>query len=119
MHTIPYNLMGLQVSGDLGGVTIYTDRFGKKVAFPKEPPKTEPSPEQAALRNRFRESQEDYMAMSDQVKLDYENLARRTNIPMTGQNLWISVAMKNNISGLETLERQSGISVPHPPIHLF
>lgn len=118
-NTIPFNLMGLQVSGDLGGITIYTDRFGKKVAFPKEPPKTIASKEQASLRKRFADAQKDYMILTVQQKKDYEDLARKTNIPMTGQNLWISVSMKGNISGLETLEDQSGISVVHPTLHQF
>ena len=119
MSSIPYNLLGLQVSGDLGPMTIYTNRHGKKVFFPKSPPKKPPSVAQIALRARFKSSQADYMALTDAEKLDYENLTKKTCIPMTGQNLWIHVSMTGDQSALDNLERQSDISVVTPIPHLF
>lgn len=112
--TIPWNLIGLQISGDIGDLTIYTDRFGKKVAFEKSPPKEPPSSEQIVLRSRFKQAQADYMAQSDQVKLAYEEATKRGSLTMTGQNLWISVAMRHTFDSLETLEVETGIELLKP-----
>ncbi len=114
--TVPVNILGIQVSGDLGGLTIYTDRFGKKVPFPKSPPKEPPSPQQSHQRAKFAAAQKEWSTQTDQVKKDYEDLCRITNVPMTGQNLWIHTALRNDFTALETLQRQSGISVPSPTI---
>jgi len=112
--TIPWNLIGLQVSGDIGHLTIYTDRFGKKVAFNKSPPKEPPSPEQVNQRNRFKTAQKNYMDQSNETKLAYENATKKTSIAFTGQNLWISVSFSQDFESLRTLEKQSGEILTNP-----
>lgn len=117
-YSIPWNLIGINVSGDIGDLTIYTDRFGKKVPFPKSPPKEPPSPEQTQVRNRFRSAQQTYMALSDSEKLAYEELTKKLSLMMTGQNLWISISMKGDVESLQTMMRQSGVTVPIPPLNM-
>lgn len=112
--SIPWDLIGLQVSGDVGGFSIYTDRFGKKVVYPKAPPEKPPSAEQTHLRSRFATAQADWMSQTAEVKADLEEMCRKANVPMTGQNLWISVALKNDASAMLTLQRQTGIVTPIP-----
>lgn len=112
--TTPVHMLGLQVSGDLGELTIYTDRFGKKVAFPKSPPKDPPSEKQTAMRLRFRDAQKQWANLEDQVKKDFEDICRQANVPMTGQNLSMHTALMNDDSALVTLMRQTGITVPIP-----
>jgi hypothetical protein len=56
------------------------------------------------------------MALSPQIKLDWENLVRSTSLCMTGQNLFIHISMKGAYTLLDTLIAQSGISVPAPPV---
>ena len=109
------NILGFQVSGDLGPLTIYTDRIGRKIAFPKSPPKKPPSPAQAVQRERFRLSQVAYMALSQDQKDNYELLVIRASFCLTGQNLFISVALTHSFQFLDTIERQFNISVEHPP----
>lgn len=112
--TVPVNILGLQVSGDIGGLTIYTDRFGKKIAFPKSPPKDPPSEKQLHQRIRFRDAQQSWTGLPNQVKIDYEELCRKANVPMTGQNIWIHTALTNDETAIKTLIQQTGISVPIP-----
>lgn len=112
--TFPIHLLGLTVSGDVGPFTVYTDRFGKKVFFPKAPPKSPASDLQLLVRSRFMLAQTEYMSLSDADKLAYENLVRATNLCMTGQNLFIHVAMMHTFTFLDTLQRQAGIAVPAP-----
>lgn len=109
------NVLGLVVSGDLGDLTIYTDRFGKKIVFPKSPPKDPPSAAQTVQRERFRSAQQAYMALTSQEKIAYEDLALAASLCATGQNLFIHVSLKHSFEFLATLQRQWGIPVPNPP----
>lgn len=113
-YTVPINILGLQVSGDLGDLTIYTDRFGKKVAFPKTPPDKPPTSQQNHQRARFFLAQEEWFTQTEQVKKDLEDMCRLGNVPMTGQNLWISVALRGDFAAYKTLQNQTGITVPNP-----
>lgn len=114
---IPANVIGLIVSGDVDGLTIYTDRYGRKVAYPKSPPKEPPTDFQIYYRGRFKTAQANYMALTVPQKAAYENLTKASNLCMTGQNLWIHVALKHTFGLLNTLQEQTGISViPPDPI---
>lgn len=111
---IPASVIGLIVSGDVDGITIYTDRHSRKIAYPKAPPKEPPTPEQVAIRARFKAAQAEYMTHPLPKRELWENICRRANLCMTGQNLFIHVAMKHTYASLDTLMRQTGISV-NPP----
>jgi len=115
LSALAANVLGLQVSGDLGPFTIYTDRHGVKVIYPKSPPKEPPSPAQAWQRARFQRAQQDYMALTDETKRAWETLAYHASLCMTGQNLYISIVLKNDYTGLATLIAQTGVFVPDPP----
>ncbi len=111
---IPASILGLIVSGDIDGLTIYTDRYGRKVAFPKAPPKEPPTDFQVYYRNRFRIAQRNFMALTIMEKVDYESLAKAASLCMTGQNLFIHVSLKHTFALLDTLQSQTGITVVAP-----
>lgn len=104
--------MGIWVSGDVGGLTIYTDRFGRKVPFPKSPPKEPASPRQVHQRERFRLAQAAWKSLSDDDKAQLELATNRGSVVMTGQNLFMSVALHNSQDGLDTLARQTDTNLP-------
>ncbi len=111
---VPANVLGLIVSGDVSGLTIYTDRYGRKVVFPKAPPKEPPTPAQVTIRLRFKQAQQEYMRTSADEKRRWEKISLATSLCMTGQNLFIHVAMRLAYGTLDTLMRQSGINVTPP-----
>lgn len=113
---IPASVIGLIVSGDIDGLTIYTDRHGRKIAYPKAPPKEPPTEPQIWLRARFRWAQSQYMALDASERAAWELLACRASLCMTGQNLLIHVAMKHSFELLDTLMRQTGVTVTPPTI---
>lgn len=113
--TVPWQLMGTWVSGDVGGHTIYTDKFGRKVVFPKAPPDKPPSPSQVLQRANFAQAQKGWAGLTDQQKKDLENVVKRTSICMTGQNLWMSLVMMDSVELKKTLEHQTGITLPVLP----
>jgi len=112
---VPWQYMGVQVSGDVGDLTIYTDRFGKKVAFPKSPPKEPPSNLQTIQRNNFRTAQAQWMALSSEDKNSLEDACRKLSMPLTGQNLHMHTTMTLDFDAYETIQKQSGISLPALP----
>jgi len=113
--TIPWNLIGIEVSGDIGDLTIYTDRFQKKVAFPKAPPKEPPSARQIAQRLKFKNAQAAWMALTFREQVNLEKATQSLSAPLTGQNLWISAFIRNDNSDLITFESQSGFDLPRVP----
>ncbi len=108
------NLLGLIVSGDVGGITIYTDRHGRKVAYPKAPPKEPPTQMQIDSRAKFKSAQAEYMALTSSEKQAYELLTKAANLCMTGQNIFISTAMRHTQGILDTIMLQTGITVVSP-----
>lgn len=114
-YTLPLQLFGVWVSGDVDGLTIYTDRFGRKVAFPKAPPEKPPSDLQTHQRNRFRDAQVAWNALTPGQKKQLEDAAEKGSLVMTGQNLYISVALRNDSTALATLARQTDTTLPTVP----
>lgn len=112
--TFPIHALGFTVSGDVGPFTVYTDRFGKKVFYPKAPPDSPATDLQLAVRGRFIIAQAKYMELSPADKALWEQLVQRSNLCLTGQNLYIHVAMMHTFAMLDTLMQQTGITVDPP-----
>lgn len=114
-HTIPWQLIGARVSGDLDGYTIYTDKHGRKIVYPISPPDKPPSQAQIARRTRFTAAQRAWSSLTATEKEALEVCCRISNAPITGQNLYIRVALTGNTDLLATLARQTGIPLPAIP----
>lgn len=112
---LPANLLGLIVSGDIGGYTIYTDRFGRKTVYPVSPPDKPASPLQLIQRNRFRDALTNWKAASQAVRDDWEASSLALGLCMTGLNMWLHFTLKGRLPALQTLNRQSGITLTMPP----
>jgi len=113
--TIPWHLIGMQVSGDVGDFSIYTDRFGRKVVYPKAPPEKPPTAAQTARREAFKAAQQSWSALSSEAKANLEEACRVLSMPLTGQNLWISAVMRQDTTAYRTVAAQSGIALPDLP----
>ncbi len=108
--TIPLSLFGFRVSGDLGGLTIYTNQNGRKVAYNIAPPKEPVSVRQQLNRNRFIWAAAKWRALSQGNKKALEDATRRTGLVLTGQNLWISASMRADQTGFDRVLRDADIS---------
>ena len=107
--------LGLGVSGDLGELTFYTDRYRRVIGFLKSPPHMPPSPLQVHQRERFAASVAAWRDLSQDQKDDYERCSKRLAICMTGHNLWMTCRMNEDRNLWLTIQRQSGITLA-PPI---
>jgi hypothetical protein len=110
--TVPWNLLALRVSGDVGGFTIYTDRNMRKVVFPKSPPEKPPSPRQLDNRRRFRDAHAVWKTLTAEQKSNLEHACRVLSICQTGKNVYMSACLLNDDAALRTLERQSQTPLP-------
>lgn len=110
----PVDLLGFMVSGDIGGFTIYTDRFYRKVIFPIAPPCEPPSPMQVKQRARFASAMASWRAADQADRDGFEEISLRASLCMTGLNLWIHTCLKGTFVQLATLQRQTGVSVNDP-----
>ncbi len=110
--TAPWQLLGIWVSGDVGHYTIYTDMHGRKVVFPKSPPEKPPSANQIHQRARFKAAQAAWAALTDQEKQQLEDASKRGSLVMTGQNLFVRVALRNENQALICLARQTSTTLP-------
>lgn len=109
---IPWNLIAANISGDIGGYTIYTDRFGRPTVFPKSPPEKPPSPAQVLQRRRFADSHSLWQQLPSAEKRALEDACRKLSVNMTGKNAFMSACLLNRDDNLQTLSRQSGIPLP-------
>jgi len=113
--SVPWNLLGISLAGDVGGYSTYTDRYGKKIVYPFSPPKEPPSEKQVACRAAFRNAQQSWASLTADDKASLELACHRTAVPLTGQNLWIHAVMTGDSQAYLTIQRQSGVTLPSLP----
>jgi len=113
---VPASILGLIVSGDINGMSVYTDRHGRKIAYEKAPPTKPPSVLQALQRERFKAAMANWKAATTAIKIDWENVSLATSLCMTGLNMWLHFSLKGTTEGLSAFSRQSGITLTMPPV---
>ena len=113
---IPANILGLIVSGDINGISIYTDRHGRKIAYEKAPPTKPASVLQALQRGRFRDAMANWKAATTAIKTDWENASLKASLCMTGLNMWLHFSLKGRTEALFTISSQTGITLSMPPV---
>lgn len=105
------SLIGLQPTGDLAGLTAYTNRRGRIIWFPKSPPKCPPTDNQIRQRMRWTLIAHAWTQLT-QEKRDAWNLAcRRAHLYMHGYHLWVWWSSHQYLPTIRTIERQSGITL--------
>jgi len=112
MTNVPWDLIGFRVMGDVGGFTIYTDRFFRKIVYQKAPPKEPASPEQRLLRDRFGNAVRAWKSLSDVDKASLERAVKKTSLCLTGQNLYTSCSLRHAEGVYATIARQTGEILP-------
>jgi len=112
---LPFELLGFRVMGDVDGITVYTDKLGRKINYKKAPPLEPASPAQRRLRDRFAAAVNAWKNLTDEEKANLELAVTRTSLCLTGQNLYVSCALRNATTVYETVESQSQTTLPALP----
>lgn len=111
----PPSLLGLRVSGDIAGYTIYQTRRGQTIFYPASPPKEPATQNQLAQRARWRAAAQSWKAASQATRADYERISIAASLCATGYDLWVHMACLQRAAELASLIRITGITIPMPP----
>jgi len=113
MHIKPkiMALMGMNPTGDLGPLTVYTSRRAGIVWFPKSPPLTPPTPRQLTQRNRFRCAARAWRALDEATREDWHEACTGAALDIHGYNLWIFWQITRDNQTIATIERISRITL--------
>lgn len=106
--------LAVLANGTLAGFIIYTNKNGRKVIYPTPVFTPSSSPAQLQNRDRFTRAQAAWSALSSADKALLELACLRRSLPLTGQNLYMKLAMQTDTIKRLTLIRQTGL--PLPPI---
>lgn len=104
--------MGMNIQGDVGGVTCYTNRKRKLVVYAKSPPKEPASYLQTRQRNHFRRVGALWTATPLDIQQLWNRLAERAHLRIAGYHLFSYYHLKNDRQAIATLMTQTGITVP-------
>ncbi len=116
--TLPPDLLALRISGDIGDFTIYQNKNQKTVVFPKDFRQDAVSEKRQRQQTRFGTAQAQWKSLTISQKGALEEACCQLSMAMTGQNLYISVALRGHFEAYQTVANQSGVSLPPPPIYV-
>jgi hypothetical protein len=110
-HTLKF--IALELNGDIGGVTTYTNRRHKIIAFPQAPPRVPPTPNQIIQRARLTAIAAAWRVLGAPQRALWRVAATRANLSISGYNLYTVCKMRYEWSYAQTIEHQTGIVLAH------
>jgi len=105
------NWLGMTVQGDLGPLTIYTSKRGRKVFYDQAPPKTKGSPDQLYFRNKMRQAATIWRSLRPVRQGAWQEAAERGGLRDNGYHLLTAYVFTADLAVIRTLERQTGIQL--------
>jgi hypothetical protein len=106
-------VLALDLNGDVGGLTTYTNRRHKIIAFPQAPPTVPPTPNQIIQRARLRTIALAWLALGAPQRAMWRVAATRANLSISGWNLYAACKMRKDWSYAQTIENQTHIVLTH------
>lgn len=94
----PTRWLGLQVTGDLGGVTYVQNKSGQRKIYVKTYPNKTPTPAQVLRRLDFREAVAAYGALDDEHKAILKHIEHSFDLNCTGRCAYISCYLNNRMT---------------------
>jgi len=101
----------MHLSGDVGDVTIYTNRRHRHVFFKKIVPLNPASPRQLSHRNRFRRIADAWQQQTQDSRHSWNLVARRCHLRGSGYVLFLWWHTHRDAGAMHTLERRAGIDL--------
>lgn len=106
---------GLSIAGDIGPFTCYTTHRGRRVFYRRAPPTSPPTPPQIRQRLRFKLAQHLWSNIPVGQKQLWEQLTKELSLCLTGQNLFMSLALNPDDEALASALNRTGLSLTTPP----
>jgi hypothetical protein len=107
-NTFPSDFLGLQVTGDLGGVTYVQRGCERRVAYIKTYPSKTPTLPQVVQRLKFRDAVKAYQALDAAHKQALRDIEKRFNWSMSGYNGFLKCYMFQRMNWIEDYAKQIG-----------
>lgn len=111
---IPFNdlqLLGFDLTGDIGGLTAYTTNKGRTVMYPRASPLNPPTAAQQAQRDIFTDAAREYSELPQATRDLWQRAARKASLRITGYNLWVYWYTSGDTAAIETVSKQTGIDL--------
>lgn len=111
---VPFNdllLIGFDLTGDIGGLTAYTNNRGRAVLYPRASPLNPPSDAQQTQRDALTEAANGWATLGQQTKSEWQRAARRAALRITGYNLWVYWWLTGDTAVVKTISQQTGINL--------
>lgn len=105
--------VGLRPTGDLAGLTAYSNRKGKVVWFPKSPPTKPASIRQLHQRYLFAAAAQGWRTLCISTQVKWKAAAAAAHLFLTGYTLWMSWRLKPDRGAMRTIERITNIQLIH------
>lgn len=105
---------GLRVTGDIGPLTVWTNRNLRVVAMVKSPPTTPPSPLQRANRQLWQDCASAWRTLTPAQKQDWEAASKDAKAMATGYNLFTKIYLTGDLSLLALLREVTGRTCFYP-----
>ena len=108
-------LLGFRPTGDLGPLTIYTNKRGLIVAYPKAPPDKPPTYFQIRQRNRFRLCGQMWSRLPPASRNEWNRAAEKCGAAICGYTLFVWYQLIHDNQALQTISRQVFVKLPPDP----
>jgi hypothetical protein len=106
--------LGLSIAGDLGPWTMYTNKNGKQIAYPRAPPEKPPTTSQIRQRNRLRVCMQNWKAETIATKALWNVMVAKLHLCAVGMNLYLSLSMRPDQDELDNANRRTGLALQMP-----
>ncbi len=107
----PAAILGTNVQGDLGPVTMYTRTPGQTVYYLHAPPKEPPSPRQCHVLAKWIALADLWSCLAEAIRDSWLQAARAAQLRITGYNLYVWHQMTKDDGPIRTIERQTKINL--------
>ncbi len=106
-----FNFWGWNTQGDFGPYTFYTSKRKGLVFFLRAPPKEKPSVWQTHQRTIWKQIADLWTNTTEENRTNWEKASKKLRLSITGYNLWMWYHCHADRKIIETIERQSGITL--------
>lgn len=106
-----FRYLGWNSQGDLGPLTMYTDKRRQLIWFPKMPPLNPPSIRQTQQRDRFRAIGLAWWELTTPEREAWENASKLARLRITGYNLFSYWFITQDSATIRTIESQTGLDL--------
>lgn len=105
------NFLGMNIQGDLDGITCWRSARGAIIWYPRAPPRKPPSPLQVLQRQKWTDILVDWNNFTEAQRQAWLDLADQAHTRITGLNLYLWYRCSQDDRVIHTLELQTGITV--------